>query len=167
MVSVEFKKVTYSVGSKCILDGLNGYVGRNETLAILGPSGSGKTTVVQLLQRFYDADAGRVAVDGIDVRELDPAWLRSRIGRFFMPDVRISYYCESFFACFPTKCYFLTMILTYVRVHSTGTNQKYSLFLEIFFAFFHNFSILFSKRPRPARANIIRKVGARQRDVRD
>ena len=48
--------------------------------AIVGPSGSGKSTVVNLLPRLYDADGGTVSVAGVDVREMDLAWLRSQIG---------------------------------------------------------------------------------------
>jgi ATP-binding cassette subfamily B protein len=50
------------------------------TVALVGPSGAGKTSVFQLLMRFYDPDGGRVLLDGIDLRELDPAALRARIG---------------------------------------------------------------------------------------
>jgi len=48
--------------------------------AFVGPTGAGKSTLVQLLFRFRDPDTGRVAVDGIDIRALDPADLRRRIG---------------------------------------------------------------------------------------
>lgn len=51
-----------------------------ETVAIVGPSGAGKSTVFQLLLRFYDASAGRVTVDGVDVRTASLAALRQRIG---------------------------------------------------------------------------------------
>jgi ATP-binding cassette subfamily B protein len=51
-----------------------------ETVALVGPSGAGKTSVFQLLMRFYDPDAGRVLLDGIDLRQLDPAAFRARIG---------------------------------------------------------------------------------------
>ncbi|MFT4197438.1 MAG: ABC transporter transmembrane domain-containing protein [Pseudoxanthomonas sp.] len=50
-----------------------------ETVALVGPSGAGKSTVLQLLLRFHDAQAGAVTVDGIDVRRLDPADLRAHI----------------------------------------------------------------------------------------
>lgn len=52
-------------------------------LGILGPTGAGKTTLVQLLPRFYDPDAGRILLDGVDLRELDPAELTAAIGIVF------------------------------------------------------------------------------------
>jgi ATP-binding cassette subfamily B protein len=51
-----------------------------ETVALVGPSGAGKSTVLQLLLRFYDAQSGRVAIDGVPVRELTLAELRHRVG---------------------------------------------------------------------------------------
>jgi ATP-binding cassette, subfamily B, bacterial len=51
-----------------------------ETVAIVGPSGAGKTTVFQLLLRFYDAGAGSVRIDGVDVRDAALTELRARIG---------------------------------------------------------------------------------------
>jgi ATP-binding cassette subfamily B protein len=55
-------------------------VAAGETIALVGPSGAGKTTVFQLLLRFYDAQSGRVAIDGVEVRDAALADLRSRIG---------------------------------------------------------------------------------------
>ena len=50
------------------------------TLGIVGSSGSGKSTLTKLLQRLYSPAAGRVLVDGVDVAQIDPAWLRRQIG---------------------------------------------------------------------------------------
>jgi len=54
-----------------------------ETIALVGPSGAGKSTVFSLLLRFYDASSGRIAVDGVDIRELKLDALREAIG--FVP----------------------------------------------------------------------------------
>ncbi|TIX26758.1 MAG: ATP-binding cassette domain-containing protein, partial [Mesorhizobium sp.] len=51
----------------------------SETVAIVGPSGAGKSTVFSLILRFYDPETGRVAIDGVNLREADPAAIRQRI----------------------------------------------------------------------------------------
>lgn len=51
-----------------------------DSVAFVGRSGSGKSTVVNLLLRFYDPNAGRILIDGHDIRDLDPQWLRGQIG---------------------------------------------------------------------------------------
>lgn len=51
-----------------------------ETVAIVGHTGAGKTTIISLLMRFYDVQRGRILVDGVDVREMSLASLRSRFG---------------------------------------------------------------------------------------
>lgn len=55
------------------------HIRAGETIALVGPSGAGKSTVFQMLLRFFDPQSGAIRVDGMDVRELDPAELRSRI----------------------------------------------------------------------------------------
>jgi subfamily B ATP-binding cassette protein HlyB/CyaB len=50
------------------------------TLGIVGSSGSGKSTLTKLLQRLYLANSGRVMIDGVDIAQIDPAWLRRQIG---------------------------------------------------------------------------------------
>ena len=61
------------------LKGIDLRIGPGEIVALVGKSGSGKSTLVNLLLRFYDADAGRVCIGGRDIRELDPGWFRNRM----------------------------------------------------------------------------------------
>ncbi len=61
------------------LQGLSLDVRPGETVAVVGPSGAGKSTLFQLALRFYDPQGGRVLVDGVDVRDADPAAVRARI----------------------------------------------------------------------------------------
>jgi ATP-binding cassette subfamily B protein len=55
-------------------------IAAGETIAFVGPSGAGKTTICSLLPRFYDVTAGRITIDGIDIRRMTLASLRSQIG---------------------------------------------------------------------------------------
>ncbi|MFN3434918.1 MAG: ATP-binding cassette domain-containing protein, partial [Sphingomonas sp.] len=61
------------------LDGLSLAVQPGETVAVVGPSGAGKSTLFQLAERFYDPEGGRVLLDGVDLREADPAAIRAQI----------------------------------------------------------------------------------------
>jgi len=61
------------------LDGVDLRVKPGETVALVGPSGAGKSTVIQLLQRFYDPQEGRITIDGIDLREMARADFRRAI----------------------------------------------------------------------------------------
>jgi ATP-binding cassette, subfamily B, bacterial len=62
------------------LDACTFAVQPGEVVALVGPSGAGKTTVLQLLLRFYDPDQGRLTLDGLDLKELDPHALRNAVG---------------------------------------------------------------------------------------
>ncbi len=83
--SVRFEGVCFSYqsdgeDSREILRGIDLEVKRGEILAVVGSSGAGKSTLVHLLPRFFDVTAGRILVDGHDVRDVTLASLRSQIG---------------------------------------------------------------------------------------
>ena len=80
--SLEFDNVTFLYPTRPddkALHDLSLSIAPGETIAVVGPSGAGKSTLFQLALRFYDPQQGRVLIDGIDVRDADPAALRSRI----------------------------------------------------------------------------------------
>lgn len=62
-----------------VLAGVDLELRRGEAVALTGPSGAGKSTIGELLVRFRDVDAGRITLDGVDIRELDPDGLRRRV----------------------------------------------------------------------------------------
>ncbi|BCM88652.1 putative ABC transporter ATP-binding protein [Abditibacteriota bacterium] len=63
-----------------ILKGISLHAKPGETVALIGPTGAGKTTVINLLTRFYDVDAGRITVDGHDIRTVEKDSLRRQLG---------------------------------------------------------------------------------------
>ena len=80
--AVAFEGVTFAYPTRpevAALDGVSFRVDPGETVALVGPSGAGKSTVIQLLQRFYDPDAGRVTLGGTDLRDMERAAFRARI----------------------------------------------------------------------------------------
>jgi ATP-binding cassette subfamily B protein len=79
---VVFEDVTFAYPGRPDLPALTGFslhVRPGETVALVGPSGSGKSTVLRLLLRFYDPQGGAVRLDGVDLREADPAEVRARL----------------------------------------------------------------------------------------
>ncbi|MDR4306198.1 ABC transporter ATP-binding protein [Chelatococcus sambhunathii] len=68
------------VEGRPVLSGLDLKIRAGETVAFVGPSGAGKTTICALLPRFYEVGAGRITIDGIDVRDMTLASLRRQIG---------------------------------------------------------------------------------------
>jgi len=78
-IDVEAVTFGYPGGGRPVLDRLSFTAGPGRLLAVTGPSGSGKSTVARLLLRFRDPDAGRILLDGIDVRELSLRTLRYNV----------------------------------------------------------------------------------------
>lgn len=79
---IDFEKVSFSYdgeGGELVLKEISFSCLPGETVGIIGSTGSGKSTLVNLIPRFYDATAGTVRIDGVDVRRIDPAKLRERI----------------------------------------------------------------------------------------
>jgi ATP-binding cassette subfamily B multidrug efflux pump len=63
-----------------LIDGLSLVARPGQTVAIVGPTGAGKTTLVNLVMRFYDVDAGRITIDGVDITAMPRSALRGQIG---------------------------------------------------------------------------------------
>jgi len=79
-----FEGVSFAYGQgPPVLDGFDLVVRPGEAVAVVGATASGKTTIARLLPRFYDVDAGRVVLDGVDIRELRLRELRRAIGIVF------------------------------------------------------------------------------------
>jgi len=81
---VRFEGVRFGYGpGRAVLNGLDLTIRGGEAVAIVGATGSGKSTIARLLPRFYEVEAGRVLLDGVDVRDLAVAELRSSVGIVF------------------------------------------------------------------------------------
>jgi ATP-binding cassette subfamily B protein len=79
---VACEDVTFAYPGRADLPALKGFslrVRPGERVALVGPSGAGKSTVFRLLLRFYDPQVGRILIDGVDVRDADPAQVRARL----------------------------------------------------------------------------------------
>jgi len=87
--TVRLEAVTFAYpDAPLVLDGVDLELPAGSSLAIVGPNGAGKTTLVKLLCRFYDPGGGRITVDGVDLRDLDPRWWHHRIAALFQGFLR-------------------------------------------------------------------------------
>jgi len=82
---IDFDRVTFTYpgGTEPALADLSLHIRSGELIALVGENGAGKSTLVKLLLRFYDPDQGSVRMGGVDLKEVDPETLRSRIGVLF------------------------------------------------------------------------------------
>ncbi|XP_077349787.1 mitochondrial potassium channel ATP-binding subunit-like isoform X1 [Lithobates pipiens] len=79
---IHFRDIYFSYPTRPgqeVLHGFNLHIPSGKTVAIVGQSGGGKSTIAALLERFYDPVRGAVELDGVDIRSLDPSWLRGEV----------------------------------------------------------------------------------------
>lgn len=88
---VEIRNVDFSyLPGKPILKNVSISAPKGKMIAVVGPTGSGKTTIMNLINRFYDVDAGSISFDGTDIREFDLDSLRSKVGIVLQDSVLFS-----------------------------------------------------------------------------
>jgi subfamily B ATP-binding cassette protein MsbA len=78
--AIRFENVSFTYNTLEVLHGVDFEIRAGEVVALVGPSGSGKSTIADLIPRFYKVTAGRITLDGRDVREIALEDLRARIG---------------------------------------------------------------------------------------
>ena len=77
--NIEFSHVSFAIDDTQILEDVSFKLEEGKTLGIMGATGSGKSSIVNLLQRFYDANSGQVLMEGVDVKELSLRQIRENI----------------------------------------------------------------------------------------
>ena len=78
--AIEFHDVSFAYGAKPVLSRVNLTIRAGEVVALVGMSGAGKSTLADLIPRFYDVNSGQITIDGVDIRDVSVATLRSQIG---------------------------------------------------------------------------------------
>jgi ABC-type multidrug transport system fused ATPase/permease subunit len=89
---IRLRDVTFAyptVGAASVLEHFDLTIPAGSSLAIVGQNGAGKTTIAKLLCRLYDPQSGRIEIDGVDLREFDPASWRARIAAVFQDFIRL------------------------------------------------------------------------------
>ena len=79
-IALEKLAFSYSAEGGKVLDNVNIKIPAGMKVGIVGRSGSGKSTLTKLIQRLYLPDTGRILIDGVDIAQVEPAWLRRQIG---------------------------------------------------------------------------------------
>ncbi len=79
--AVSFDEVHFSYKSEePVLRGVSFTMEPGETVAVVGPTGAGKSTLINILSRFYEIDAGTVSLDGVPIQKYERAWMRKQVG---------------------------------------------------------------------------------------
>ncbi|MEA1675435.1 type I secretion system permease/ATPase [Nitrospirillum sp. BR 11163] len=89
-ITLEHVRFRYRPDAPPVLEGLSVTVAAGQSIGIVGPSGSGKSTLTKLLQRLYLPESGRILMDGVDIAQVDTAWLRRQIGAVLQENVLMS-----------------------------------------------------------------------------
>lgn len=87
---VQFQNVTFAYEDTAILKGISFDANPGETVALVGHTGAGKTTIINLISRFYNYNTGRIALDGIDIKEIKRSSLRKHMA-FVLQDSFLFY----------------------------------------------------------------------------
>lgn len=75
--NISFK---YNINTPYVIDGFSLHIKPGMSVGLVGRSGSGKSTITKLIQRLYIANEGAIYIDGVDIKQMNPAWLRQNIG---------------------------------------------------------------------------------------
>lgn len=81
--NIELKDVYFSYPARPddpVLKGLSLFIHNGTSVALVGESGSGKSTIISLIERFYDPQAGEILIDGINLKDFQLRWIREKIG---------------------------------------------------------------------------------------
>ena len=79
-IVLEHTTFRYREGTSAVLNDLSVHIRPGTRVGIVGPSGSGKSTLTKIIQRLYVPESGRILIDGVDLIQVEPAWLRRQVG---------------------------------------------------------------------------------------
>ena len=96
---IEFKDVSFSYPTRPNIQVLKNFsltIKPGQAIALVGSSGSGKSTIISLLERFYEPLSGKVILDGNELSEIDPHWLRTHVGLVGQEPVLVCFFISIF-----------------------------------------------------------------------